>query len=89
LCPPRPNDFSVHRHLHQGDALLGVFRVSAVSTSVVARVLTAGGGGGVGWYFLYEGLGLCVRRVGPYVWGKAQPFVYIYGHLTLNLIEQP
>jgi hypothetical protein len=32
---------------------------------------------------------VCVRRVGPYVWGEAQPLAYIYVGLTLNLIEQP
>jgi hypothetical protein len=30
-----------------------------------------------------------VRRVGPYVWGEAQPLTYRYVYLTLNLIEQP
>jgi hypothetical protein len=30
-CPPRSNDFSVHQHLHQGAALIGVLRVSVQS----------------------------------------------------------
>jgi hypothetical protein len=29
---------------------------------------------------------MCVRQVGPYVWGEAQPLTYIYILLTLNLI---
>jgi DMSO/TMAO reductase YedYZ heme-binding membrane subunit len=32
---------------------------------------------------------VCVRRVGPYVWGEVQPLAYIFVLLTLNLIEQP
>jgi hypothetical protein len=32
---------------------------------------------------------VCVRWVGPYVWGETQPLTYIYVHLTLHLLEQP
>jgi hypothetical protein len=31
---------------------------------------------------------VCVRQVGPFVWGEAQSLAYKYVHLFLDLIEQ-
>jgi hypothetical protein len=31
----------------------------------------------------------CVRWVGSFVWGEAQPLAYKYVHLSFELIEQP
>jgi hypothetical protein len=59
---------------------------SPVSTSAVARVLTAGG---VRELIVLGAWAACVRRFGPFVWGEAQPLAYNYVHLSLNLIEQP
>jgi hypothetical protein len=52
----------------------------------VATVLSTRRGGGVELFVLGV-WAACVRRVGPFVWGEAQPLDYKYIQLSLNLID--